>query len=149
MVGPAINRKSEWVVVCDGAKALVLENSGSRLQPHLSMREVHEQPAARTHEMGTDRPGRTYQSVGAKRSAIEQTDWHAQNEQRFLTELAQRLNQAAMEGEMQTLVIVAPPRALGILRANFSQNVRDAIRAEIDKDLVKMPVPEIEKHLAA
>jgi protein required for attachment to host cells len=27
--------------------------------------------------------------------------------------------------------------------------LRNALRAEIDKDLVKMPVHEIEKHLAA
>ena len=45
--------------------------------------------------------------------------------------------------------MVAPPRALGVLRQAYSQNLRNVLRAEIDKDFVKMPVTEIEKHLAA
>jgi protein required for attachment to host cells len=44
--------------------------------------------------------------------------------------------------------IGAPPRALGVLRQACSHNLRTALRAEIDKDFVKLPVHEIEKHLA-
>jgi protein required for attachment to host cells len=44
--------------------------------------------------------------------------------------------------------MVAPPRALGVLRHAYSHNLRAALRAEIDKDFVKLPVHEIEKHLA-
>ena len=36
---------------------------------------------------------------------------------------------------MKSLVLVAPPRALGVLRQAFTNGLRDAIRAEIDKDL--------------
>ena len=43
---------------------------------------------------------------------------------------------------------VAPPRALGVLRQAYSPNLRTALRAEIDKDLVRVPVHQIEKHLA-
>ena len=49
----------------------------------------------------------------------------------------------------KSLIIVAPPRALGVLRQAYSHNLRTALRAEIDKDFVKLPVHEIEKHLAA
>src|SRR5206468_1983742 len=41
------------------------------------------------------------------------------------------------------------PRALGVLRQTYSHSLRAALRAEIDKDFVKLPVHEIEKHLAA
>lgn len=43
--------------------------------------------------------------------------------------------------------MVAPPRALGMLRSAYSETLKNAIRAELDKDLVKMPVYEIEKRL--
>jgi protein required for attachment to host cells len=46
-------------------------------------------------------------------------------------------------------VLVAPPRALGVIRQAATPNLRKAVRAEIDKDYVRMPVHEIEKHLAA
>ena len=60
---------------------------------------------------------------------------------------ASRLDAAVAAGETKAVILVAPPRALGVLRRAYSPRLRDALRAEIDKDLVKMPVHEIEKHL--
>jgi protein required for attachment to host cells len=136
-----------WVVVCDGAKALVLENAGSRKTPNLKTREVYEHDNPRTGEIGTDRPGRASSSVGHGRSAMEQADWHDQEEQRFLAKLAARLDKAVLGGETPSLIVVAPPRAIGVLRKEFTSHVRQAIRAEVEKDFVKMPVDEITRHL--
>ena len=105
-----------WVVVCDGAKALVLENSGNRKTPNLKTREVYEHDDPKTHEIGTDKPGRSFSSVGHGHSAMEQTDWHDQDEQRFLAKLAARLDKAVLGGETPSLIVVAPPRAIGVLR---------------------------------
>jgi len=44
-------------------------------------------------------------------------------------------------------VIVAPPRTLADLRAAFHPDVQGLIIAEINKDLTKHPVGEIEQHL--
>jgi protein required for attachment to host cells len=139
----------EWVVVCDGAKALVLENVGDEMFPNLKTREVYQQEDPATHEQGTDAPGRSFQSAGKMRSAMEQTDWHEQGERRFLQKLATRLDAAVRAGETKSLVIAAPPRALGALRQVYTLGLRGALVAEIDKDLVRMPLHEIEKHLAA
>jgi protein required for attachment to host cells len=136
-----------WVVVCDGAKALVLENAGNRKTPKLKTKEVYQQDDPKTHEIGTDKPGRASSSVGSGRSAIEQTDWHDQEEQRFLGRLAARLDQAVLGGETPSLIVVAPPRAIGVLRRAYSSHVRQAIRAEVEKDYVKMPLDEITRHL--
>jgi len=45
------------------------------------------------------------------------------------------------------VIVVASPRALGVLRPAYSHALKAAVRAEVHKDLVKMPVHEIEKHL--
>ena len=105
-----------WVVVCDGAKALVLENAGNRKTPNLKTREVYEHDDPKTHEIGTDKPGRSFSSAGHGRSAMEQADWHDQSEQRFLAKLAARLDKAVLGGETPSLIVVAPPRAIGVLR---------------------------------
>ena len=141
-------RHGEWVVVCDGAKALVLENDGDIRAPNLKTVQVFEQKDLATHIIGTDAPGRTFNSVGSARSAVEQTDWHDQAEQRFLTELSRRLDAAVTAGETKSMILVAPPRALGVLRQASTASLRHAVRAEIDKDYVRMPVREIERHLA-
>ncbi len=142
-------RRGDWVVVCDGKKALVLENVGDTKVVRLKTREVHEQPDAKTSEQGTDKPGRSINSIDARRSAMEQTDWHDQEEERFLQRLASRLDAEVNAGNAKSVIIVAPPRALGVLRQAYSQNLRNVLRAEIDKDFVKMPIDEIEKRLAA
>jgi protein required for attachment to host cells len=142
-------RSGEWVVVCDGAKALVLENIGDAMFPNLKTVEVFEQKDLPTRALGTERPGRAMSSVGHGRSAYEQTDWHAQQEEAFLTQLAERLEAAVAAGKTKSLIVVAPPRALGVLRPAYPQALKDAVRAEIDKDLVKLPVYEFEKHLRA
>jgi protein required for attachment to host cells len=140
-------RHGEWVVVCDGAKALVLENVGDPKFPNLKTIEVFEQKDLPTHLLGADKPGRTHSSTGPGRSAVSQTDWHDQSEQTFLTHLAQHLDAAITAGKTKSLILVAPPRALGMLRPAYSHALKGAVRAEVDKDFVKMPVHEIEKHL--
>ena len=139
--------QGDWVVVCDGKKALILENVGDDKFPNLQTREVFVQDNPPTHEQGSDAPGRSFQSVGSMRSAMDQTDWHRKAEEDFLHDLAGRLDAAIGAGDMSCLVMVAPPRALGIIRAAYSSHVRGALRGEVDKDLVKLPVYEIEKHL--
>ena len=139
----------DWVVVCDVRKALVRENAGDAEYLNLKTREVYEQPDLKTRDIGTDAPGRTMNSIGGQRSAMDQTDWHDQEEQRFLHSLLGRLDAALNQGQTKSLIVVAPPRALGVLRPAYSHALRAAVRGEIDKDLVKLPVPEIERHLAA
>ena len=80
---------------------------------------------------------------------MEETDLHDQEEKRFLTKLAARLDKAVLGGETPSLIVVAPPRAIGMLRKEFTSHVRQAIRAEVEKDYVKMPLDEITRLLAA
>jgi protein required for attachment to host cells len=136
-----------WVVVCDGAKALVLENAGNRITPSLTTKEVYEQSDPKTHELGTDKPGRAMGSVGNVRSAVDQTDWHDQAEQKFLAKLAARLDKAVQAGETRSLIVVAPARAIGVLRREYSAHVRQALKAEVEKDYVKVPVDQIVRYL--
>ena len=140
---------SEWVVVCDGTKALVLENVGDDKFPNLKTKEVYEQEAPKTSDQGTDVPGRAINSVGNIRSAMEQTDWHDEAERAFLGKLVDRLAAAAHAGEVKSLIMVAPPRALGVIRPRYTPALKAAVKAELDKDYVKLTVYEIEQHLTA
>ena len=126
---------------------MILENIGDRISPNLRTAEAREHPDPLTHEQGTDSPGRVHASVGTARSSVEQTDWHDQAEREFLQALVGRLDLALRNGETKSMIVVAPPRALGMLRQAYTASVRGAVRDEIDKDLVKIPVYEIEKRL--
>ena len=139
--------QNDWVVVCDGKKALLLENIGDGKFPNLKTKEVYEHKNLKTREQGSDAPGRAFNSIDSARSAMEQTDWHELSERAFLEDLAGRLDAAVTSGETKAVIMVAPPRALGMLRQAYSPHLRQALRAEIDKDFVRLPVYEIERHL--
>ncbi|MGA2288160.1 host attachment protein [Bradyrhizobium sp.] len=139
----------DWIVVCDGRKALILENLGDRMFPNLHTKEVREHPDPPTSAQGSDAPGRVHASMGGARSSVEQTDWHEESERAFLKALAGRLDVAVTTGETTALTMVASPRALGMIRSDYSAAVRKALHGEVHKDLVKMPVYEIEKQLLA
>ena len=141
--------QGDWVVVCDGKKALVLENAGDEKFLNLKTREVFSHADPKTSELGTDGPGRSFSSVGHGRSSVEQADLHTLEEERFLKKLASHLDTEVKAGRAKSIVIVAPPRALGVLRPAYTHDLKKALQTEIDKDLVKVPVHEIEKHLTA
>lgn len=136
-----------WVLVCDGRKALFLENKGDAEYPDLRTREVREQPDLPTSKLGTDAPGRVHQSATTMRSAVEQTDWHDEAEKAFLGELVEDLDRALLARTTKELAIVAPARALGMMRKSYSKHIRQALVCEIEKDLVALPIKDIEAHL--
>lgn len=138
-------RSGEWIIVCDGRKALIFENGGDDKFINLRSKEVDEHPDPPTHAMGTDAPVYTNASVGTARTAMEQADWHDASERAFLETLARRLDAAALtRDETKAFIVFAAPRALGMLRSAYMPALRRAIRAEIGKDFVKRPIHEIE-----
>ena len=138
-----------WVVVCDGAKALVLRNEGDTELMNLQVVERMDQASEPDRDLSTDRPGRAHASDGVSRAALEETDFHEQDETDFLKGIATTLNERVYAKKIESFVLVAPPTALGKLRPQLSAGTVEAMRGEVPKDLVKMPIPEIEKHLLA
>lgn len=137
-----------FVFVGDGRKALFLRNEGDEKFLNLKTERVLRDQNPPTREQGSDQPGRAFASVGARRSAVEDTDWHELEEQRFAHVIADALQRLVRERKVKELVVIAPPRTLAELRRAFHSEVKSRIVAEIDKDLTKQPIYEIERHLA-
>ncbi|MBL0934805.1 MAG: host attachment protein [Rhizobiaceae bacterium] len=138
-----------WIVVADGEKALFLRNEGDATYPNLQVfRQMHDDNPA-TRDQGTDRPGRMPNIGGNHRSAVEETDWHRIEKERFATEIADRLYKLAHRDQFKKLIVVAPPAVLGDMRKEFHKEVSDRIIAEVPKTLTNHPVDQIEKHLLA
>jgi protein required for attachment to host cells len=136
------------VFVGDGHKALFLRNIGDEKFPNLKTERVVVEDNLPTHEQGTDRPGRGFKGAGTnRRSSMEATDWHDLGEHRFARRVATSIEQLVRTHNVKALVIVAPPRTLADLRHAFHDDVKGRILAEIDKDLTKLPIAEIERHL--
>ena len=140
--------RNATILVCDAKKALFLTNQGDADLPDIRVVEVVEaEPNPPTAEQGTDRPGRYVdQPGGTHRSAFGQTDWHQQAEAAFAARLANLLDERH-RAEERPLIIAAPPRMLGDLRRHLSPAIAKSVIAELDEDLVPMPLDAIERKL--
>lgn len=138
-----------WLLVADGERALFMENKGDTVHPNFEVVRELEQDNPRTHEQGSDRPGRFSDGPSAHRSAVDDTDWHKISKVRFADELADRLYKIAHRGGFKEIVLIAPPLVLGELRKKLHQEVSDKIVGEIPKTLTNHAVYDIEKLLAA
>lgn len=135
------------LLVCDGRKALILVNEG--FPGHEALRVAQEQEQelpSHTADMGTDRPGLMRQAAGPG-SDMEQADWHEAMETEFLRDVAAAFTDYVVAQHTAELVIVAPPRALATLRRLLPSRILDHVVAQIDKDLTKHPVHEMQKVL--
>jgi protein required for attachment to host cells len=136
------------VFVGDGRRALFLRNHGDTKFPNLRAERVFVDENPPSHEQGTERPGRV--SKGSRtggRSAVEPTDWHELEEHHFVRTVAVAMEGLIRASKVKELIVVAPPRTLAELRLAFHPDVKSCIVAEINKDLTKHPIFEIEKHL--
>lgn len=140
--------KRTWVVIADGGEAKVFESQGlnSDLVPVDDMTMAIELPASR--DILADRPGRSYESQGRARHAIENaTDPHRELKREFAKTVANALAACLTKKRFDRLVIVAPPSVLGDLRDELPKRVRAKVAAELGKDLVKTPHCELPDHL--
>jgi protein required for attachment to host cells len=138
-----------WVFVGDGQRALFLINEGDGKFPDLRRLAVEEHKDPPSREQGSDAPGRAFSSVGGIRSAVEETDWHELEKERFAASIADRINKAAQSGAFSQIVIVAPPKILGELRREFTKETEAKVIAEVPKDLTHHTIAEIERLLTA
>lgn len=139
-----------WILIADGARAQIFANHG----PGKGMEAVaggkFSADHRPDHEIMSDRPGRTFESVGTARHAIEpRHDPHRELKRAFSEELAAMLDKQLARKAYDRLVLVAPPTTLGDLRAALSEHVKAALYAELDKDLTKTPAHELPAHLGA
>ena len=135
------------VLVADGRKMLFLRNKGDETLVDLRVESHREQDNPPIRDQATDAPGRSISSVGSARSAMEPTDFHQIQEDRFAAEAAELLRKRALSNDFEALIVAAPPRTLGEMRKHYHKEVQLRLIGEVSKELTGMPLPQIEQAL--
>lgn len=135
-----------WVVVADGARARLFVNHGPGKGLNALPNADFSGPNIPARDIGADRPGRTFDRSGDGRHAKEpRSDPQRVEKRDFLHFIAQHLRDAHNRQEYDRLVLVAPPQALGDLRACLDNGVRTKISGELNKDLTHLKDHELAK----
>jgi len=144
---PALPHES-FIFVGDGRKALFLRNAGDEKFANFVTERVIVDENPSTREQGSDKPGRSLGGAeGTRRGGLEPTDWHDIEEHRFAHRVAIALETLVRDRDAPALAIIAPPRALADIRAALHADVKARVVLEMHKDLTRMPVWEIERHV--
>jgi protein required for attachment to host cells len=102
----------------------------------------------RSRDIGSDRPGRAFESGAVARHAIgPRHDPHAMEQEKFVRLVGEQVNAASGRDEFDELLLVAPPRALNELREALDTATQAKLVGTLEKDLVKTPDHELWPHV--
>jgi len=139
----------KWVVVAHrgGARFFKAPKPGAKLE---LVEQLHNpEGKLRNHELGSDKPGRTYGSAGKQRHALStQHDERDHQMELFATTIARKIEAGRVDGSFSELTLVAEPRFLGKLRAALSKATAALVREVIEKDFAKVGSSELTDRLS-
>jgi protein required for attachment to host cells len=141
------------VLVLDGRKMLFFRNQGDEAQIDLRTEAHDEREDAYDRDLKTDAPGNAATGMtgggDTHRPAYSETDFHQQEEDNWVKDAAEQLRMRALRNDFDALVIVAPPKALGVLRKELHKEVEKRIILTLNKEMSGRPIPDIEQMLVS
>ena len=137
------------VLVADGRKMLFFRNHGDENQIDLRTEAHDARKQRKDREIKSDAPGTVKQSFGFGHSTYEETDFEQQEEDRWIQDAAEELKVRALRNDFDALAVVAPPKALGVLKKALHKEVERRIVCTVNKEMSGRPIPDIEALLTA
>jgi protein required for attachment to host cells len=133
------------VLVTDGRKSLFLRNNGDEKQIDLRTEAHDQREDHKDREFKTDAPGAIGQSAGySGRVVYEETDFHQLEEDNWVKDVADQLRTRALNNDFDALAIIAPPKALGVLRKELHKEVERRVVLTLNKEMTDRPIADIE-----
>lgn len=140
--------KGYYVLVADSGAAKVY-----RAEADLGdLQLVHERanPAGRKMpgELESDRAGQQRNTIGGMHSLAGDHDPQRHESEQFARTLCELLQHERQNGRFTDLLIAAPPKFLGELRAHLSDDCSKALVRTVHKDLLRSDTRDIAAHFA-
>jgi len=136
-----------WIVVADQSKARIFTIDDPRGE--LQELEQLEHPAGRNQAqtLGSDRPGRSFDTSGQGRHAMgTSVEPKEQEAIRFAKQVGDHLRTACHAGHCNRLLLVAGPHFIGLLKEQLG-SLADVTVTEIVKNLGQYDSRKIRTHL--
>lgn len=136
-----------WVVVADGTRARLFNRHKNR---QLEEFDTLLSPEHRLHEgdLVSDRDGRAYDAGGFGRHAMGNKNVTKDHEMaNFAKRVAARVEEGRNKGQVERLVLIAPPKFLGQIRASLSGPASELVALTIGKELTTLTPDKLAAHV--
>lgn len=139
-----------WILVANRSTAQLFEYDFRDRTPRLLRSFFHPEGRLRSQDLDSDRPGRSFDRHGSGRHAMgTEVDPQQHHAEVFARELISTLEHGRAQELFSSLVLVAEPQFLGLLRGNVDPPLERMIHTSFGKDLAGQPLHELEERLAA
>lgn len=134
-----------YIVVADAARARIFTRDALTLEEKESL--VHAEGRLHEGDLITDGRGAdVHESMSTtSRSSGEEGSASQHENELFAKEVAQRLYSARTGNQISKLVLVAPPKFLGLLREKIDATTQKLIIHTLSKDLTKAKLANIQE----
>lgn len=133
-----------YIVVADAARARIFTREALTLTEQESL--VHAEGRLHEGDLVTDRPGADVHessSTSARSSGEEGAASKHENEL-FAKQVANHLYNARVDNSLEKLIVVAPPKFLGLLRDKLDGPTQKLVIHTLSKDLSKASLTDIQ-----
>ncbi len=135
--------QTTWILAASASKARLYANLESAAPLRLVKEFNHLESREKTSDLVSDRTGR-YESVGNKHGAFTPAIEPKRNAiEHFAIELAKELEHGRADNQYERLVLIAPPRFLGLLTHHINDHVRRLVRRRIRKNYTELEAKEL------
>lgn len=136
-----------WILVANASQAKLYVNTGPKKGLKMLKTLAHPESREKGSDLVSDRPGHM-QSAGNGQGAYQPKNDPKTNEARhFAQELAKELNHGRSSGEVERLILVAPPAFMGLLNEKLDGPTAQLVSDRFEKDYTKAADKELAGHL--
>ena len=137
-----------WILVANSSHAALMSATLSTAPLHEIATFNNPDARAKTMDLTSDRPGRSFDSQGDGRHAMEvEVNPRQQVQIRFAKLLSDYLEEGRTAQRFQRLVLIASPAFLGVLRSHFGAPLSALVSIEVDKDYTSLSLEELRTRL--
>lgn len=140
---------STWILVCDASRA-VLYGTEKREDEWQLLRALSEpESRMKTSELTPTEPGHAAKSKGGTRHTAFETETTAKGASigRFAQKLADALDEGITGRQYDRLVLIAPPRFLGLVKQRLSAETAASLCATVSKDYTLCNAREVRERV--
>ncbi len=128
------------VIVADNARARIFSSDSTLLKLEEVEDFAHPEARLADRDLASDAAGRSTDGGDAYAPATSPSEHEAES---FAQLLAQRLKELHNEDHFESLMLVAPPKFLGLLRGRLQRPLDALVSRTVDKDLTTCSPDEI------
>ena len=134
------------LIVADSSRARLFHSDHGKITEVAGL--THAESRARSGDLISDRPGRSFDSAGAGRHSMgEGSDPQRREAEVFAREVSAHLKQTQPLEQCDEIGLIAPPLFLGMLRKSLDPAYGKKVAWGLDKNVVTQSPEEIQKQM--